>query len=356
MSRCLPVSVAHRLSDLIFQFPHAAIDGVHWQVLARKYEERFSSKLDVLSLGFDSPLPAASALLWDVARVVDATNPHNPVVALEEGIALTPRPGSMGSWPSLYQSLSAVVSAAGSPSQDGRTSSLLLSQLKPLLQSHWHSNIDEHWSYFDLKGSSVKTKKMKHLIHAVLAWRNQWMMNPQQGRTKLHEALKLELELVPSHKHNDLVLKLVHAIPDNASTCDSTQSSSKMSWADVTDVDDQIFVDPLCPYDDPYEPPPQKNHWGFDSRCSTVCSTPVHFVSYSGSSTPVASNQTTYTFVPLVMCNIISSMTSVFGDRSSIPTGTVRQMCNRFEVPDGAAAPLLPDSQWAWKIANVSSA
>merc|ERR1712166_968595 len=98
--------------------------------------------------------------------------------------------------------------------RDAEQPSLLLSQLKPLLQSHWHSNIDEQWGYLDSKGTSVKTKKMKHLIQSILNWRNQrvgWSL--KNKFTQIDEALVDELELVPSSKHNDLLLRLVAPVP-----------------------------------------------------------------------------------------------------------------------------------------------
>merc|ERR550532_464658 len=87
-----PVLVAQRLSDLLQSFPAAAAGGVQWQTLARKYEERHSSRLDIAALGHSSALAAATALLWDVLRLVEREDADNPVVALDDTLALDPRP------------------------------------------------------------------------------------------------------------------------------------------------------------------------------------------------------------------------------------------------------------------------
>lgn len=353
-----PANVAHKFNDILLQFPNAAIDGVEWNVLVKKFEERHSTKLDVISMGFDSPLAAAATLLWEVGQIRDAKDFRNPIVALEDAIALTPRPGSMGSWPSLYQSLCDIVLKHGSSDSQP---SLLLSQLKPLLQSHWHASIDEHWGYFDSRGRSVKTKKMKHLIQAVLSWRNERIAKNSSKPTQIDDALVSNLELVPSDRHNDLLLRMaVHdkPCPEVISTgkCLSLGTEiGRKSWADVEDARDDEEQDDCkslvssCPYDDPFEPPPQKNWNVWDhSTPSTMCSTPLHCTSYSGSSTPMSKPQGTYAFMPVMLCNFVSNAGSAFGDICSIPTGTVQQLRTKIEGA-GTAAPLAPVSHRAWK-------
>jgi len=98
-----PAVVAQRLCDLLLQFPSAALGGVQWRVLVKKYEERYSTQLKIGNLGHSSPIAAATALLWDVLRVVDTSDPDNPKLGVEDAVVLTPRPGFMGSWPSLYR-------------------------------------------------------------------------------------------------------------------------------------------------------------------------------------------------------------------------------------------------------------
>lgn len=362
-----PANIAQKLSDLLMQFPSAAIEGVDWVVLVRKFEERYCTKFDIAALGYDSPLAAASALLWDVARLRDAKDGRNPVVLLEDDAALTPRPGAMGSWPSLYQSLCSIVSSS---STDDQPRCLLLSQLKPLLQRHWHSSIDEHWGYLSSQGASVKTKKMKHLIQAVLGFRNQRVSMSNKAKPgHIDEALVDELELVPSKNHNDLLLRLVVHAPkpvqhQAGDACHDDMSQAR--WADMEDAEWEATAPCLeshCPYDDPHEPPPQSTFW--DSMPTTACSTPGQYWPYSGSSTPTtcstpihfmpcsgasvpAPQQQAYAFVPVMVCNMMTSAQSVLGDVCAIPTGTVHRLCNRFEGA-GNAAPVTPASHRAWR-------
>lgn len=210
--------MSQRLCDLLLSFPAAAIGGVQWQVLVRKYEERYAARLDLAALGHSAPLPAATALLWDVLRIVDKEDTDNPVVAVEDAVALTPQPGLLGCWPSLYQVLCQIVLNNGLPeaaAADGQESpkacNLLLSQLRPLLECHWHASFDESSLGFrNEEGSFIRLKKLKHLLHAVLRWRDQrqaWQRSHNAKRTAVDEVLTQRLELVASEKHNDLVLR-----------------------------------------------------------------------------------------------------------------------------------------------------
>mmetsp|Transcript_20060 Transcript_20060/g.36250 ORF Transcript_20060/g.36250 Transcript_20060/m.36250 type:complete len:492 (-) Transcript_20060:108-1583(-) len=224
-----PSVVAQRLCDLLLQFPAASIGGVQWRTLSRKYEERYTARLDVVALGFSSALTAATTLLWDVLRVVDGEDVDNPVLAVEDGVALTPRPGSMGSWPSLYKALCEVVLSNGSTEVNqtaeadasggtaGPTYALLLSQLKQLLQVQWHANFDETClGYLSEEGTFLKVKKMKHLVNAVIRWRDlrvQWREANAGKLCALDDALFPHLELVASKKHNDLILRCFPQAP-----------------------------------------------------------------------------------------------------------------------------------------------
>lgn len=212
-----PVLVAQRLCDLLLAFPAAAVNGVRWSTLLRKYEERHSAKLEIAALGHATPLAAATALLWDVLRVADAGDTSDPVVACEDGVVLAARPSLLGCWPSLYQALCQIVCAQGTKedaSVDGspadETFCLLLSQLRPLLQSRWHPSFDESVGFFGEDGAFVRTKKMKHLVQGVLQWRAQrraWRAATGKAPSAVDDAVELDLELVASRRHNDLVLR-----------------------------------------------------------------------------------------------------------------------------------------------------
>mmetsp|Transcript_51285 Transcript_51285/g.153331 ORF Transcript_51285/g.153331 Transcript_51285/m.153331 type:complete len:488 (+) Transcript_51285:63-1526(+) len=211
--------VAQRLCDLLLQFPAAAISGVRWRVLVKRYEERYGGRLDIGALGHSSAVAAATALLWDVLRLAGNEDAENPLLAVEDGVALTPRPSFIGTWPSLYVTLCAAVHNNGTlePPTEAEAArgvqmrGLLLSQLKPLLQSHWHANFDDYgMGYVSEEGVFVKMKKMKHLVQAVLQWRDQRVEWRQSSGTKSTEADKVlhpKMELVVSKSHNDLVLR-----------------------------------------------------------------------------------------------------------------------------------------------------
>lgn len=211
-----PTVVAQRLSDLISCFPSAAAGGVQWQTLIGKYNERHSTSLSATPFGHSSALSAATSLLWDVLRIVDSQDTDNPIVAVEDNVAMTPKPGAPATWPSLYSSLCEIVNEHGAQEEtDGgdHVCALLVSQLKPHLQQHWHCGFDEaNMSYLTEEGTSVRVKKMKHLLQALPRWREQrvaWKASTQVGASMLDSALEPRLELIPSGKHNDLLLRCV---------------------------------------------------------------------------------------------------------------------------------------------------
>lgn len=214
-----PQVLSKQLSDLLMLFPAAAVGGVQWQTLSQKYEERHRARLDIASLGHSSALAAATTLLWDVSRIVDGEDADNPVVGVEDAIALIPTPGMLACWPSLYKALSELVLTHGvvhdcQLADGGPAHGLLLSQLKQLLEMHWHTNFTESGgSFLNEDGVEFRLKKMKHLVRAVLRWRVQRLI---WRRSELHsdfseidEAVWMPLEIVQSKKHNDLVLLLL---------------------------------------------------------------------------------------------------------------------------------------------------
>ncbi|CAJ1335034.1 unnamed protein product [Effrenium voratum] len=118
LSSSSATTVAQQLSDLLQCFPAAAIGGVQWKTLLQKYEERYSTRLDIFSLGHETPLAASTMLLFDVLRLVNSEDGDNPIVAVEDEVALVPKPGSASSWPSLYQVLCTVVRENGTVDEE----------------------------------------------------------------------------------------------------------------------------------------------------------------------------------------------------------------------------------------------
>lgn len=207
--------VALRLRELLLCFPAAAIEGVRWHILHQKYEERYGEPLC-------SPEPPPG-LLNGVASAVPG--PHGPVLMLTDAAALMPSRCSIGHWPALYRRLCELIRSHGSvqpPSSLSVTkedevvtgevlfAGLLLSQLKPLLQSHWDADFEEHsLGYFDEQGNFVRMRKMKQLVQSMLRWREQRLAKQRSGDESTSEvdtALQAPLDLAVSRQHSDMVL------------------------------------------------------------------------------------------------------------------------------------------------------
>jgi hypothetical protein len=389
-----PALVGERLGAILKCFPAAAIGGVQWVTLVSKYEEKHCIKLDVQALGYDSALTAASALLWDVARIADAEDTDNPVLMIEDAVALTPQPASLANWPSLYEALTNIVRNEGTldtacdANNSSSTYTILLSQVKPKLQRHWHKNFDDcGLTYYTEEGSIMKLKKLKHLLNAVFRWRADRLALRSSTKAStsvlsaVDAAIAVDLDIVPSTSHNDLLLRIFtsQAVPEAVSTTisadrnevteesqgpsvisdsedDTLESASNYSMeselarlraenaklrSENTAVaaakmlqipnllESSLWMDDV--FDDPSEPPPAM--W-FSSSASTCpgsstgsgSATPCTDASFSGSCTPVRVENINngVTFMPVWF-------PVALGDRVQIPNGIVQQARAVFE-------------------------
>jgi len=381
-----PATVAQQLSDLLQCFPAAAIGGVQWKTLLQKYEERYNTRLDLNALGHASPLAATTTLLWEVLRIVDSEDGDNPVVAVEDCVALFPKPGSAASWPSLYQVLCNILREHGTVDEEGQKA-ILVSQLKPLLQRHWHNTFDEaSFAYLTEEGSSVKMRKMKHLLQALLRWRGQRLAWAGKSSRQMDDALECELQLVPSKRHNDLLLREAATTTSATTSATATPEKPMMTCPALpTEDDDQAAEaspdlssrastgstmssavheelaalraenaklrtrnfalesnardvaechpnDSVLPdlFDNPFEPPPQVWH---SASASPTASTVAHSGFGSEVGTPMASGCVT----PVQLAPVGQAITLVpmgwfaMGDRGMIPCGLVQQARAVFE-------------------------
>merc|ERR1712216_612492 len=109
--------------------------------------------------------------------------------------ALTAEPKSAASWPSLYKALCKIAKQSGFKEKDTsageQVQAVLVSQLKSLLQQHWHGGFDESaLSYFTEQGKCMRIKKMKHLLNTLLEWREQRVSSASRSKSKeLDQAL-----------------------------------------------------------------------------------------------------------------------------------------------------------------------
>jgi hypothetical protein len=352
--------------------------------------------LDVKSLGFNCPLEAATPLLWDVLRLVNKDS-ENPTVAIEDAVAIVPRPGFMGTWPSLYKAFRDAVLSSGSVdlSEPKHVSKLLLSQLKPILQNRWHANFDENgMGFLNDEGGHVKMKKMKHLVQAVLRWRDQrveWQQSVGAKMTEIDDLLCPRLELVQSKTHNDLLLQCemmssaTQNTVDGATVVELDSVGSSMAPQKFASVEQELIflraenkklrqeqedarvsesasqekiADPRGElisgdlqlprimsevFDDPYEPPPQRDYWSATpavhsladwSEISTTCSTPETPRSGLQESNPNCMKSAACAFVPMWFI----SSPAMLGDRSNIPSGIVQRHCMQIEAVTGPNA------------------
>lgn len=246
-----PKVVAQRLGELLFHFPSGAVDGVQWSLLAQKYEEVHKTSLEVRRLGHSTPLAAATALLWDVLRLIEGEDAQNPRVALDDEVTLVPVPGLLGSWPSLYQALNKNVLAAGDlkPLKDGDrfhpVRSLSLTKLEPLLRREWDFDFDERGvTYLDSEtGEPLTLNTFQELVEAVLQWRlkrGAW----QTGRGGKISAIDRAIESA---------MELVDGVDDDGNAAIALQCIQHDVW-----VDEEYFAPPKPPSLSSFDSPPKR--------------------------------------------------------------------------------------------------
>jgi hypothetical protein len=284
--------------------------------------------------------------------------------------------------------------------------SLLLSKLKPLLQIHWHADFDEtNMAFLNEDGSVGRVKKMKHLVVAVLRWREQRVQRRQRARgggkpSSVDLALAPRLELVASTAHNDMLLRCLppDSSADEAEAC-ANEAAERPLAAEVWGGAAELAASPQSPedvahelallraenaelrcmnrelmrehseapkiavpqlmaeiFDDPFEPPPQKEQfWGLTSTCSTpvtvsstLCSSTFDMTSSRTSATPSeAVSPTGLAAGGLDLGEKICALVPVWFDhRCVIPTGIVDRFRSHFEstaCPDAASfEPAIP--------------
>lgn len=88
---------------------------------------------------------------------------------------------------------------------------LPLSNLKSMLQLHWHAGFDESsLGYLNENGSYVRFWKLKHLVQAVIQWRElrvAWVAAAAADATALDEALIPTLDIIQSKQYSDILVR-----------------------------------------------------------------------------------------------------------------------------------------------------
>eukprot|EP00449_Zooxanthella_nutricula_P025792 CAMPEP_0198531188 /NCGR_PEP_ID=MMETSP1462-20131121/26794_1 /TAXON_ID=1333877 /ORGANISM="Brandtodinium nutriculum, Strain RCC3387" /LENGTH=470 /DNA_ID=CAMNT_0044261073 /DNA_START=1 /DNA_END=1409 /DNA_ORIENTATION=+ len=245
--------VSQRLCDLLLEYPMAAISGVRWTALLRSYAEVYGQSVDLFSLGYSSAAAAARGMLVDVLQcqprehwqASEEEDSEDPLLRIDDEVALTPLPGFAGSWPSLYRTLCTIVQGCGqqeeadepamgvepgtsirvlllsqlrplllqgdAPSSQAQPLRSLLEQLRPCSKMNYAGGDENGLCFRDEEGSFRRLQKMGHWVKAVLLWRDQrvqWLATCDIKPGKIDEVLCPQLQLVFSKRRNNLVLAL----------------------------------------------------------------------------------------------------------------------------------------------------
>mmetsp|Transcript_75007 Transcript_75007/g.243804 ORF Transcript_75007/g.243804 Transcript_75007/m.243804 type:complete len:230 (-) Transcript_75007:451-1140(-) len=99
----------------------------------------------------------------------------------------------------------------GCRAADGQPCTLLLSRVRPLLEREHQINVDESTlGFLNEDGAFVRLNKLKHLVHALLKWRDQrqaWQRSRQLEGGAMDRLLEPHLQLLASGPGSDLVLR-----------------------------------------------------------------------------------------------------------------------------------------------------
>eukprot|EP00434_Breviolum_minutum_P045959 symbB.v1.2.041328.t1/scaffold8061.1/size7935/1 len=82
-------------------------------------------------------------------------------------------------------------------------------------------------------------RKMKHLLQALLRWRGQRLAWAGRSSRQMDDALECELQLVPSKRHNDLLLREAETTPCAISATATPEKPMMTCPALPTEDDDQ---------------------------------------------------------------------------------------------------------------------
>lgn len=221
--------IAQRVEHLLLQFPDAASTGVRWSVLMGKYEEVYGRPLDIVALGHARPLAASTALLFDVLRLVNGQDEDDPVVAVEDGVALSAAPGCMGTWPSIYRALCRLAAERGALKDTEVTHPLLVSRLAPQLQRAWHADFEEATVSYLSEEGAAEVGDTLGLVQCLLQWREQrlqWRAAEGRRPSAVDRAIEPRLEIVDGQA--GLELRLADDVADlprfNAKSPDMTMA------------------------------------------------------------------------------------------------------------------------------------
>jgi hypothetical protein len=158
--------------------------------------------MDYQKYGHATAFDASTSFLWNVSRIVSRSDLSNPVLGVDDEIALTPEP-RLASWPALYCALCTMA--------ERKPEGLPLSTLPALLRHQWHSGFDESkLSFFTDGGEQERIMSLQHMVLLLIDWHDQWVAwhRSETRSTKLEKLLSTNLELLPGN-NGDCLLRVL---------------------------------------------------------------------------------------------------------------------------------------------------